>query len=263
MPAKKKAPVKEKEDIKKRIKPVIEEVIEGEDQSQEPETPQVEAQTTAPQSVVPLQAEEAQPEVASAMESVSTPETEIQKEESSSEPEIEPMEDSGSSSHSDDRRVNLKMIVAITIVSALVAAFVSGGVYVYLSSTRQEAKVVDEAATEEPASEETPEPTSTPEASEEVDVSSYSVRVLNGSGAIGAASGGEKVLIDAGFDVDSTGNASRYDYESTVIQAKEEVAAEALAKAKKALEDAEYKVEVGDTLPSSEAYDIIVTVGSN
>src|SRR5690606_12503882 len=90
-----------------------------------------------------------------------------------------------------DNKMNLKLVVVITLVSALVAAFVSGGVYVYLSGLED---VNRDSGNEvilepEPTSTTSPTPTPTPEA--EVDLSEYAVQVLNGSGAIGAASGGE------------------------------------------------------------------------
>lgn len=158
------------------------------------------------------------------------------------------------------KKMNLKLIVAITLVSSLVAAFVSGGVYVYLSGIDKVSK--EAVATPSPTPSASPEATATPEPVP-VDLSRYSVRVLNGSGAIGAARVGKEILVKAGFSVGSTGNASNYNLKNTVIQAKPGVPAEALDKAKKALEAAKYKVELGEALAASSDYDIVVTIGRN
>ncbi|OGM31857.1 hypothetical protein A2803_01060 [Candidatus Woesebacteria bacterium RIFCSPHIGHO2_01_FULL_44_21] len=161
----------------------------------------------------------------------------------------------------ESKKMNLKLVVVITLVSSLVAAFVSGGVYVYLSSV-ESAKPAPETATPSPEATANPEFTTTPEP-EPVDLSKYSVRVLNGSGAIGAAGAGEDILVEAGFTVGATGNAANYNFKSTVIQAKADVPAETVSRAKEALEKADYKVEVGEALPSSSQYAIVVTMGPN
>ena len=160
-----------------------------------------------------------------------------------------------------ENQTNIKLVVIITVVSALVAAVVSGGVYVYLSGV-ESAKTQQDEATPTPTSSPTPTTAATP-VPEPVDVSEYSVQVLNGSGAIGAASAGENILTQAGFEVVAAGNAANYNFETTVIQAKSGVPAEAVDRAKDALEKSDYKIELGEALSSSSEYDIIVTVGSN
>ena len=206
----------------KRIKPVIEEIVE--------EKPSVEV--------------------------ITPPEQETQVEEA---PHLEkPLV------FDEDKKLNIKLIIAITLVSALVAAFVSGGVYVYLSGVESTKNGPSATSSPEPSAEPSNEPTATPNATPApVDVSKYTVEVLNGSGAIGAASGAKDVLTKAKFNVVKTGNAGRYDYKSTVIQAKAGVPAEVTAKAKKELETAKYKVEMGEALPASSDYDIVVIVGAN
>lgn len=159
-------------------------------------------------------------------------------------------------------KVNIKLVVIITVVSALVAAIVSGGVYVYLSGAESLEKPLE--ATPAPVVLETPAVTASPSPSPEpVDVSKVTVRVLNGSGKIGAAGAGEDVLVRAGFKVGSTGNADNYNFKKTVIQIKTGVPAQVVELAKKALEESDYTVEVGGVLPASSDYDMIVTVGLN
>ncbi len=212
---------------KKRIKPVIEEIVDTPvekvvETTEEPQvTPQVEATET--------------------VETVASEPAKVKQ--------------------VNEKRMNLKLIVVITLVSALVAAVVSGGVYVYLSgiSTPSDEQVGQSEATATPQATVTPSATPEPE----IDVSTLSVQVLNGSGAIGAASGGEEVLQEAGFTVTKTGNAGKYDYENTVIQSKSGISAAVVAKVKKALEDGDYSVEIGSALAASSEYDIVVIVGAN
>lgn len=216
---------------KKRIKPVIEEVVETKPEEIASEvTEQVETKDLALENQQEAPTESVE-EIGSIEE---TPKKEVKK-------------------------MNLKLIVIITLVSALVAAFVSGGVYVYLSGV-EEVSTPIETQTPEPAASSTPEPTQAPEP---VDITQYSVQVLNGSGVIGAAGTAEDVLTKAGFNVEDTGNASRINFEKTLIQVKQDVPAGAVSQLKKALEAEDYSVETGETLPSNSEFDIVVTVGRN
>jgi len=213
----------------KRIKPVIEEVIEA--------------------SPVDL------PETTEVVKNAEV----VVEEPTKAQEQVEKVDDA--ISKKEVKKMNLKLIIVITLVSALVAAFVSGGVYVYLSGVENVAKAPEEKAeNSEPAPTSEPSPSPTPEP---VDLSTYSVQVLNGSGAIGVASAAEDVLVTAGFKVEDTGNAGRYDFQNTLVQAKSGVSGEAISQLKKALEAKDYKVEVGDTLSSSSEFDIVVTVGKN
>jgi hypothetical protein len=234
---------------KKRIKPVIEEITEEVETPEVSETPDTTPEETTEDTEMNTEAEEKTELVPETESSESKPETETAKEESSSDSKPE-------------KKVNLKMIIVITVISALVAAFVSGGVYVYLSGIESlNTETSEPSPTPDTSSE--PTPTASPESEEPVDVSSYSVQVLNGSGAIGAASDGEDILTGANFTVKSTGNAANYNFEATVIQSKKDVAGEAISAAKMALEKEDYEVEIGDTLEESSDYDVVVTIGSN
>ncbi len=161
-----------------------------------------------------------------------------------------------------ESRINFGLIIVIILISALVAAIVSGGVYVYLSGLESLNKKQEEPEPATTFSTPVPTPMDQPE-QEPVDLSQYSVQVLNGSGIVGAAKSGENILIKAGFKVNSTGNAANYSFKTTVVEAKDSVLPEVLSKVKDALEKGGYEVEMGKKLKESSQYDIVVTMGPN
>lgn len=227
MPAKKK---------KKRIRPVIEEVV-----------------TQTPESTGDIPTE---------VPAESTPEDNVNTPEQTPEPVQEQATDQASEP-TKSKKTNFKMIFVITVISALVAAFVSGGVYVYLNGLNElgERAENQENTDASPIASPTAAPTATPEP-EEIDISKLSLSVLNGSGAIGAAGKAQDILESGGFSVEHTGNAANYSFKNTTIQVKSNVEAGVVSKLKTLLSES-YKPEVGDTLPDSSKYDIVVTVGEN
>ncbi|MBI4080139.1 MAG: LytR C-terminal domain-containing protein, partial [Candidatus Levybacteria bacterium] len=81
-------------------------------------------------------------------------------------------------------------------------------------------------------------PTEAPSPTEKVlDLSLYSIRVLNGSGVSGQAAKVQQVLEDDKFTVASIGNAEKSDYTETVIQVKKTVSKEYIQKLKDLLKD--------------------------
>lgn len=96
----------------------------------------------------------------------------------------------------------------------------------------------------------------------QVDVSSYKVSVLNGSGVAGEAAKVKGLLSGAGFSVNNTGNASSSDYTQTTISAKSSVSQDALDKLIQVLAG-NYTVSTHPvTLSASDPEDIVVTVGA-
>lgn len=246
---------------KKRVKHVIEEVVNTPTQETQSDTPPAEIKPEQPDTSVesPSTSEAETNEMATS----SSPEPVIEASAQEGDINVEgtPVE-SSDSVVKPTRKTNFKMIILITIVSALVAAFVSGGVYVYLNGINELSSPSEKTATPTPDSVPTSSPTPVPDTTKDVDVSTLSVSVLNGSGAIGAAGKGQSILEDAGFTIEHTGNAANYNFKNTVIQVKSSVDASVVAKLKTALSDT-YEVEVGDALTSTSKYDIVVTVGAN
>ncbi len=108
-------------------------------------------------------------------------------------------------------------------------------------------------------------PTPTAEIKEEkptpkpVDLSSYSVDILNGSGVRGAAAELQESLEEVGFRVGDVGNAERDDYEETEISVKKDADQEYIKKLRSELEKY-YVVSKGLKVASDEA-DIVVVIG--
>ncbi len=169
-----------------------------------------------------------------------------------------------------EKQTSLKLIFLITVITALIVGFVSGGVYVYFSGVTNLQKP-NAVPTSTPSL--IPEPTPTPSATagptvspspkptEKIDLTAYKVSVLNGSGKIGGAGKVSDLLKKEGFTVTNIANAARYDYTDTIVQVTEEVPGSVVDLIKKALSD-NYSVKIGDKLGSTSKYEIVITVGS-
>lgn len=148
-------------------------------------------------------------------------------------------------------------IILIVIVLALIGAVVGGVMYFQKGVSTPNEEV---APTQEPVRE-TPVPTQVPE--EEVDLTSISISVLNGSGIAGEA-GKVKDLLSAGdFSEDNieTGNADSYDYEGVTISTKENTPETVYNTVETLLSD-DYEVTLSeDNLSEDSEYDIEIIVG--
>lgn len=153
------------------------------------------------------------------------------------------------------KKTNMKLILVIVVITALVVGFIAGGVYVYVSGVSDNGIVPVETPTPEP----TVSPTNTPTPKPVVKLDTLSVNVLNGSGVIGAAGKIKDALEASGFSVSGTGNAANYSFKETVIQTKADTSEDVITALKNALSG--YTVTVGDNLPSTSKYDIVVTAG--
>ncbi len=116
----------------------------------------------------------------------------------------------------------------------------------------------------------TPTPTSealnsaenpTPTPITQLDLTKFSVNILNGSGIPGEASKAKDLLVAAGFKISGTGNASSYNFTKTVVKAKSSVDADFVTKLVEALGKS-YSVDKTQTLSDSSADDVQVVVGS-
>lgn len=235
----------------KRRRPVVEEVVET------PPAPQPTPEpVSVPEPVVTEPAVEPAPTpVPAIVEPVNSQDTEKKAEEV-----LQSLETAHKEHRNNNRKFSLKLLFALTVLIALVIGFIAGGLYVYTTGM-QNANSEEVEPEESLESIATPEPTPSPSPTPEpVDISELTVSVLNGSGVIGAAGNAENLLEDAGFTVGNTGNASRFNYTDTVIQVKEDVPQSVIDQLEETLSE-DYSVEIGDNLPDTSQYDIVVTVG--
>lgn len=169
-----------------------------------------------------------------------------------------PQEDSGGSLK--------KKLLTIFLFVVIIIASVGGGYMIYSKVLRKEPLKTSETEQFAPASQNTGEsavsptqaPSSTPKL---VDLTKYSIKVLNGSGIRGEAAKGQQILESMGFTVASIGNAPSSDYLKTVIQVKKNIDDSYLAKLKEVI--GKYYVLSGvQEIPEDETAEVVVILGN-
>lgn len=157
--------------------------------------------------------------------------------------------------------LNAKVIIFILVILAAIGALVGG--IIYYRSSVSDKSTENETQDEEAAATSTPIPTPTPEPeTEEVDLNDYSFNILNGSGTAGEAGRVNDLLEKSEFPKADTGNASSYDFTTTIVKVKEETPDAVYEKIKEALSET-YIVEKSDeVLEESSSYDVVITVGA-
>lgn len=95
----------------------------------------------------------------------------------------------------------------------------------------------------------------------EIDVSTYSIDILNGSGVAGAAAKAKTLLTDKSYNVTSTGNADTSNYAKTIIKVKKSVPS-AYTEALKNLLLPTYALDTVATLADTETTDVVIIIGS-
>lgn len=156
-------------------------------------------------------------------------------------------------------------IVVAVVTFFLGLAFIVGGSFalqnkdISLPEFTQMLSFGDTTPTPEPTTK--LEPTATPK---EVDLSAYTIQILNGSGITGEAAKLKSALIDAGFKVGSTGNADLSDYTKTQISANKSVDKAYLEKLEETL-DKTYVLDSSapSTGTSPQGADLVITIGSD
>jgi TolA-binding protein len=152
----------------------------------------------------------------------------------------------------DSKKSTFPYFFKIALVAFFLGLVFFGGIYYAVSNNDFKSFIPSFSETE--PTETPPEPTPT---EEPVDLSKYTVRVLNGTGEAGVAASVRDELKGAGFNVVSIGNAD--DADATEIVAIEEVEDEFLNKLKEALQSTYEVKEV--TREATAAADIVITIG--
>jgi len=175
--------------------------------------------------------------------------SESKEEDSSPMPTFEPLPQAGTPSGTNPLVI---IIPGIFLLGALL-----GGIYFYQKGIV--GMTPSPSPTPEVMTVVTPAPSSTPSAT--VNLSSYPINIMNGSGTPGQAGAVKTILVAAGFTVSVTGNAASYDFTKTVIKAKTDVPATVISKLSAALSKS-YILDTNQTLATSSADEIQVIVGS-
>lgn len=146
----------------------------------------------------------------------------------------------------------------IIIPGVLLLGALLGGIVFYQKNVK------DGGIAETPVPVESTEPTATatPAPSASVDLSKYTISILNGSGIAGEAGKVKTLLTDAEFKVGTTGNAATYDFTKTVVKAKSSVDSAYVAKLIETLSKT-YEVDKAQTLSDSSKDDVQVIVGTS
>lgn len=155
----------------------------------------------------------------------------------------------------------LGKVLAVFLVLLILGAL-GGGIYYYQTNVAESTQET-ETQVEEKKQEVTPtvtvEPTPTTAA---VNLTSYKVQILNGSGTSGEAGKAQGYLDSVGFENFTTGNASAFNYAATEVSLKAEVPDEVFNSIQKALSSYYQEVVKSDkALSASSQYDIVVTIG--
>ena len=163
---------------------------------------------------------------------------------------------------SDDKGINFKLIALIFMILGLIGIVV-GGIFYYKSRVSKPKE--GEGLPTPTAQPVTIIPTETPkeEKKEEtrLDLSKYSLRILNGSGMPGEAGKVADMLDDLDFNQIKTANADSYDYEKTEVSLKKDTPKAVYDEIKKKIEEV-YDVELTEsTLAASTSFDAEITVG--
>ncbi len=148
-----------------------------------------------------------------------------------------------------------KKAVIITIVVVLLLLLVGGGFYISKRGGNTPTPTPEGMI---PVS--TEAPTETP-AEQNVDVSKFKIKVLNGTAVSGLAAKMQTALEKAGFTVSGTGNADTKDFQTVQIQAKQTVPTSVISKLKDEIGKT-YTVGPDKALDSSDENDIVVILGT-
>lgn len=135
----------------------------------------------------------------------------------------------------------------------IIALVMLGGIFIYKQGMNKTEKINVVSLSPTPMPSPTPIPV--------IDLSKYSIEILNGSEAAGEAGRQKESLDGEGFTVSSVGNADESTYTETIIQVKKEVDSAFLDKLKSILENTFILGET-ETLSEDAATPVIIILGT-
>lgn len=156
------------------------------------------------------------------------------------------------SENNEDKSAEKKNLLLPILVIVLLGIAVLGGLFIYRQNfSKKIEKIKEVSLSPTPIEKATPKP---------LDLSKFTIEILNGSGIEGAASSQKSDLESIGFKVATIGNADNGDYTTTLIQAKKDVDKAFLDKLRTTLEES---LEVStEELDKDAKTDIVIIIGS-
>ncbi|OGM31177.1 hypothetical protein A2803_01735 [Candidatus Woesebacteria bacterium RIFCSPHIGHO2_01_FULL_44_21] len=154
-----------------------------------------------------------------------------------------------------------KVILAIFV---FILVLVTGGLFLYVRFKPGETEPSPEpTTTPEVTAEPEPSPEAETEAVEELDLKSFSVQILNGTGVAGTAQTVSDLLVAFGFETVETGNAANYDYKDVTVMLKDGASQALVESIQEALGEG-YKVTGSEELVDADGeFDVVVIVGKS
>lgn len=146
------------------------------------------------------------------------------------------------------------------LITFVVVGILAGGIFYFNSKVSNQTPVQSETSADLSTPLPTTQATTSPEP--QVDLTTLSINILNGSGTAGQAGVVQELLEEAGFETIETGNAGSFDFKATQVSLKPGVSETVFDTIKSALEG-KYVVEQGDALEEDSDYDVVITVGSS
>lgn len=278
--------VKGKDDEVLEIKPIdkpIEPTIEPEEEIDTPteetpkeeekkkdEEPATEPETETPKEEAPKEEEDVKEE--EKVEDKKEEVEEVKEDEPTKEPEESVDLSVDTPESSEPKKPSHKGLVLSLLATLIVGGALTGGILYSRTSldTRSKAAAPEDTSSDSGLVKDSSDvgsvtPTSTPETTptaEELDLTEYSISILNGSGVAGQAGIVNDLLEEAGFEDLSTGNAESYDYETTEVSLTENTPKGIFDIISQTLEN-DYEVKEADPLGEDSNYDILIIVGQN
>ena len=151
------------------------------------------------------------------------------------------------------------LLIAFLIGLTLGGGLVGGMFYFKTNVTSIPETLPTPSPTLTPALEEDIQPTPIPE---EIDLTTYKIMVLNGTGKPGEAGAVQDLLTTSGFENIETDNAANFKNKATLVEVKENVSDQVIEKIKASL--IKYDIEISsDYLDKENELDIQITAGSS
>jgi hypothetical protein len=154
-----------------------------------------------------------------------------------------------------------KRLLIIFIAVMLFSSLSIGGIFYYRFQSQSVVRPESSLAIPVQSPTSSPENTPVPTKSPEIDLSAYSIQILNGSGVAGEAGAVEEILIAEGFENITTGDADSYDYTDTQVQMKKDTSEKVFEAIERALNSDYPIVRPDETLTENADYDTVIILG--